>query len=205
MPLGTNLDNVVRSISSKQIPEDSMSPVTTFEGPVSISDPPVTTCEAPVGPAPPEKRPRTWEYMAAAAGVIIMTSADNEEPNLEPVQKKKKMTPKEYRQMKPKPKTSPSITLSDKKNFKEGFNTDKSRLMKIQTKYGKPENYLLLVENNIHTVGSGSETAGKVMAFAAGPLKEKFLGEGIKYNDTEYFLHANYYDFSKENVTRSQM
>ena len=26
------------------------------------------------------------------------------------------------------------------------------------------------------------------MAFAAGPLKEKFLGEGIKYNDTEYFL-----------------
>ena len=68
--------------------------------------------------------------MAAAAGVLIMTSADNEEPNLEPVQKKKKMTPKEYRQMKPKPKTNPSITLSDKKNFKEGFNTDKSRLMK---------------------------------------------------------------------------
>ena len=43
------------------------------------------------------------------------------------------------------------------------------------------------------------------MAFAAGPLKEKFLGEGIKYNDTEYFLHANCYDFSKENVTRSQL
>ena len=40
MPPGTNLDNVVRSISSKQIPEDSMSPVTTFEVPVSISDPP---------------------------------------------------------------------------------------------------------------------------------------------------------------------
>ena len=117
MPPGTNLDNVVRSISSKQIPEDSMSPVTTFEVPVSISDPPVTTCEAPVGPAPPEKRPRTWEDMAAAAGVLIMTSADNEEPNLEPVQKKKKMTPKEYRQMKPKPKTNPSITLLDKKNF----------------------------------------------------------------------------------------
>ena len=93
MPPGTNLDNVVRSISSKQIPEDSMSPVTTFEVPVSVSDPPVTTCEAPVGPAPPEKRPRTWEDMAAAAGVLIMTSADNEEPNLEPVQKKKKMTP----------------------------------------------------------------------------------------------------------------
>ena len=72
--------------------------------------------------------------MAAAAGVIIMTGADNEEPNLEPVQKKKKMTPKEYRQMKPKPKTNPSITLSDKKNFKLGFNTDKSRLMKRQTK-----------------------------------------------------------------------
>ena len=50
--------------------------------------------------------------MAAAAGVLIMTSADNEEPNLEPVQKKKKMTPKEYREMKPKPKTNPSITLS---------------------------------------------------------------------------------------------
>ena len=75
---------------SKQIPEDSMSPVTTFEVPVSIPDPPVTTCEAPVGPAPPEKRPRTWEDMAAAAGVLIMTSADNEEPNLEPVQKKRR-------------------------------------------------------------------------------------------------------------------
>ena len=100
--------------------------------------------------------------MAAAAGVLIMTSADNEEPDLEPVHKKKKMTPKEYRLMKPKPKTNPSITLSDKKNFKEGFNTDKSRLMKRQTKYGKPENYLLLVEDNVHTVGSGSKTAGKV-------------------------------------------
>ena len=129
MPPGTNLDNVVRSISSKQIPEDSRSPVTTFEVPVSIPDPPVTTCEAPVGPTPPEKRPRTWEDMAAAAGVLIMTSADNEEPDLEPMQKKKKMTPKEYRQMKPKPKTNPSITLLDKNNFKEGFNTDKSRLI----------------------------------------------------------------------------
>ena len=121
MPPGTNLDNVVRSISSKQIPEDSMSPVTTFEVPVSISDPPVTTCEAPVGPAPSEKRPRTWEDMAAAAGVIIMTSANNEEPNLEPVQKKKKMTPKEYRQMKPKPKRTLQSRCQTRKTSKRGL------------------------------------------------------------------------------------
>ena len=146
MPPGTNLDNVVRSISSKQIPEDSMSPVTTFEVPVSIPDPPVTTCEAPVGPAPPEKRPRTWEDMAAAAGVLIMTSADNEEPNLEPVQKKKKMTPKEYRQMKPKPKTNPSITLSVVLSFFYSFlalsalpiGENKSKFVSIQRRYFLP-------------------------------------------------------------------
>ena len=146
MPPGTNLDNVVRSISSKQIPEDSMSPVTTFEVPVSIPDPPVTTCEAPVGPAPPEKRPRTWEDMAAAAGVLIMTSADNEEPDLEPVQKKKKMTPKEYRQMKPKPKTNPSITLSVVLSFFYSFlalsalpiGENKSKFVSIQRRYFLP-------------------------------------------------------------------
>ena len=66
---------------------------------------------------------------AKAAGVVTMVAQTIEEDftNTMPLTKKKK-TAKEYRQASPKVKENLKITPSDKKMFKESFNTDKARL-----------------------------------------------------------------------------
>ena len=151
-----------------------------------------------------EKQTLSWSETAKAAGVVTMiTAATEEQPSFkisEAKKKLKKKTPKEYRLEAPKKKTESSITLSDKKQFKEGFITDKARFLKRQLKYNRSQNFLILVEDNIHSVGSGSETAGMIMAFGAGNLKERFLTEGIKFRASDYYLHANATDFKREHV-----
>ena len=67
------------------------------------------------------------------------------------------------------------LSKFDKKNFKEAFITDKSRFLKRQSKYNRSKSFLILMEDNIHSIGSGSETAGMIMAYGGGPLKEKIL------------------------------
>ena len=67
------------------------------------------------------------------------------------------------------------LSKFDKKNFKEAFITDKSRFLKRQSKYNRSKSFLILMEDNIHSIGSRSETAGMIMAYGGGPLKEKFL------------------------------
>ena len=90
------------------------------------------------------------------------------------------------------------LSKFDKKNFKEAFITDKSRFLKRQSKYNRSKSFLILMEDNIHSIGSGSETAGMIMAYGGGPLKEKFLKGEIRYNPNEYFIHANATDFKRE-------
>ena len=92
---------------------------------------------------------------------------------------KSRKTLKESRAEKPKVKSEDTISKVDKKTFKEAFNTDKTRLDKRQLKLGKPQNFLLLVEDNI---GSAVCTSGKYMAYGRGKLAEDFFGGGIKYN-----------------------
>ena len=74
--------------------------------------------------------------------------------------------------------------------FKETFNTDKSRLEKRQTRYDRPANFLILMEDILHQPGPGKAfTAGKMMAFGSGPINngimDKFLGSGVKHNSVE--------------------
>ena len=60
--------------------------------------------------------------------------------------------------------SSVKLTESEKKMFKEAFNTDKARLEKRHAKYDKPANFLLLVEDNVHQAGPcGAGTAGMTM------------------------------------------
>ena len=146
----------------------------------------------------------SWRETAERAGVLTSVTRTNEEESTctdaMPLLKKKK-TAKEYRLASPKVKENLKITPSDKKMFKESFNTDKSRLEKRQTKYNRPPNFLLIVEDNIHSKESGkSETGGKLMVYSRGSLKAQFLGEGIKYNEKDFYLHANTTDFTREVV-----
>ena len=86
----------------------------------------------------------------------------------------------------------------EKKVFKESFNTDKARLAKRQVKFNRAANFLILVEDNVQE--GAALTAGKIMAFGRGPLKESFLSEGIRFNAQHFYMHANTYDFTKEIV-----
>ena len=112
---------------------------------------------------------------------------------------KLKKTPKESRTEAPKRKAEGEpLTNSEKKVFKESFNTDKARLAKRQVKFNRAANFLILVEDNVQE--GAALTAGKIMAFGRGPLKESFLSEGIRFNAQHFHMHANTYDFTKEIV-----
>ena len=105
----------------------------------------------------------SWKEAAAAAGVTLVEAGEQTETE-EIVQKKKKSL-KEMRtgQVKRK-KSSVKLTESEKKMFKEAFNTDKARLEKRDAKYDKPANFLILVEDNVHKAGPcGAGTAGMTM------------------------------------------
>ena len=111
-----------------------------------------------------------------------------------------KKTPKEYRTEAPKRKAEGApLTNSEKKMFKEAFNTDKARLAKRQVKFNRAANFLILVEDNIHE-GTAALTAGKIMAFGMGPLKERFLSEGVRFNAEDFYMHAKTHDFTREIV-----
>ena len=96
------------------------------------------------------KKTLSWMESAARAGVITMVT-NSPDPVKENLAKKKK-TAKESRQASPKVKENSKITPSDKKMFKESFNTDKARLEKRQTRYNRPQNFLLIVEDPLKRI-----------------------------------------------------
>jgi hypothetical protein len=71
----------------------------------------------------------------------------------------KKKTPKERRSADVAVKNENKISITQKRNFKENFNTDKTRLDKRQTKLDRAQDFLLLVKDNIHEASGGSKTA----------------------------------------------
>lgn len=145
----------------------------------------------------------SWREVAAAAGVTLVEAGENLEQNDDILQKKKK-TLKEMRTASVKRKQSTGkITESEKKLFKEAFNTDKTRLDKRHAKYNKKPNFLLLVEDNVHEAGPcGAGTAGMTMAYGRGPLMEQYLGKGVKYDQTHTFIHNNTFDFQRREVAQ---
>ena len=90
---------------------------------------------------------------AARAGVVTMVRAEDETGAPQTLtEKRKKKTPKEYRQDGPKIKENPEITAIEKKKFKEMFLTDKSRLDKRQTSFNRPQNLFVLINISLHKV-----------------------------------------------------
>ena len=137
--------------------------------------------------------PKTLQEAAAAAGVVTMVRDDEVVFN----SSKKKKTPLEYRMQKPRIKESAKpLNMAEKKLFKEAFNTDKSRLFKRHPKYGKERNFIIIVEDSV--LGKGAQTNGKLMAYACGSLKQRFLKDGIRFDPKEFYLHENHTDFKVE-------
>ena len=93
-----------------------------------------------------------------------------------------------------------TISNSNKKMFKESWNTDKARFDKRQVKYNKPQNFLLILEDNVHQASQeqNARSAGKLMVHGKGTIKENFLK--VKYDTLNYIMHANAHNFEVEEV-----
>ena len=113
----------------------------------------------------------------------------------------KKKTPKERRSSEVTVNKG-KISVHQKRNFKENFKTDKTRLEKRQLKLDRPQDFLLLVKDNIHEDGGGSKTAGKYMVFGKGAAKDMFLNGGIAYSREGFYMHENNTDFTEEIVEK---
>ena len=112
----------------------------------------------------------------------------------------KRKTPKERRTSIYKTKKDAKITDSDKKTFKEAFLTDKSKLDKRQPKYNREQNFIVIMKDNVHkSVHGGAGTADKFMVYGKGDIMDIFLGEGIKYDNENFYIHKNTFDFAEEN------
>ena len=158
-----------------------------------------------------KSKPTSWRDAAAAAGVLTFAAANDgvfhQQNGGGDIVKTKRKTPKQNRTAPMKRKLDTAkFTESEKKMFKEAFNTDKSRLEKRQTRYDRPANFLILVEDNLHQPKPGGAfTAGKMMAFGRGPIMDKFLGGGVKHNSAEYFVHANTFDFTEKEIVDDKL
>ena len=131
---------------------------------------------------------------------------DNSDGQEENRVKMKKKTPLQYRTEAPKRMAEDIISSTNKKMFKEAWNTDKARFDKRQVKYNRPQNFLLILEDNIHEAGQeqSAKTAGKYMVYGRGAIKDNFLKDGIKYNALNFVMHANAHNFAVENVDDDQ-
>ena len=131
---------------------------------------------------------------------------DNSDGQEENRVKRKKKTPLQYRTEAPKRMAEDIISSTNKKMFKEAWNTDKARFDKRQVKYNRPQNFLLILEDNIHEAGQeqSAKTAGKYMVYGRGAIKDNFLKDGIKYNALNFVMHANAHNFAVENVDDDQ-
>ena len=92
-------------------------------------------------------------------------------------------------------KSEDTISNVNKKTFKEAFNADKARLDKRQAKYSKPQNFLLILEDNIN---SAVCTSGKLMVYGKGDIAQKFFNDGINYEKDKFYIHKNVHNFEEE-------
>jgi hypothetical protein len=149
----------------------------------------------------------SWMEAAEAAGVQFVQYADevvvdDDIKSVETVgeiigdnKKDKRKTPKQSRTEVAKIMAETKVSESNKKTFKEAFNTDKSRMEKRQTKYSRPQNFLIIMEDNIN---SAACTSGKLMVYGKGAVSDKFFSQGLKFNNTDYFVHKNTHNFEQD-------
>ena len=110
-------------------------------------------------------------------------------------QEKKKKTPHQNRTEVVRIKTRNELSASQKKNFKECFNTDKSRLDKRQAQHSRSPNFLLILEDNVN---SAECTSGKMMVYGKGSIAQQFFYVGIKFSKDDFYLHKRATDFLED-------
>ena len=69
-----------------------------------------------------------------------------------------------------------------------------------QIEAGTEPNFLIIMFNNVQDPSSNpSASAGKCLTYGEGPIKEKLIKEGLKYEQSIYLM-ANNYNFTEQTV-----
>ena len=106
-------------------------------------------------------------------------------------------------QTKRKNKQPKEVTKTDtaaKQSFNSGFLTLKAHISQLQIKNGKPPNFAIFMEDNLHDPEAkpAKETAGRIIAFAAGDMRKEFFENGLKYDPIKYAFMENGYNFKED-------
>ena len=65
----------------------------------------------------------------------------------------------------------------------------KKKASRMQIEAGAQPNFLIIMFNNVQDphASNPSSSAGKYLAYGKGPIKEKLIKDGIKFNKSMYF------------------
>ena len=77
----------------------------------------------------------------------------------------------------------------------------KKKALRMQIEAGVEPNFLILMFKNVQDphASNPSASAGKYLTYGEGPIKEKLMKEGLKFDKSMYMM-ANNYNFAEEKV-----
>ena len=77
----------------------------------------------------------------------------------------------------------------------------KKKASRMQIEAGAQPNFLIIMFNNVQDphASNPSASAGKYLTYGEGPIKEKLIKDGLKFNKSMYLM-ANNFNFAEEKI-----
>ena len=116
------------------------------------------------------------------------------------VAKKAKKTAAEYLAREVKSKVENRSAKANLNSMKTKFLTSKKKFASIQPECGVEQDFMIIMKNNLQRadVSNPSPTAGKYMVYTKGNIREKLLGQGIKFDTASMYMLDNDKNFEEE-------
>ena len=138
-----------------------------------------------------------------SAGFMLV---DQEEPteNVEVIEKRKKGRKRTLsdRLLEPiKEKKAGRCKKVNVTSWRNQVLTMKKKASRMQIEAGAEPNFLIIMFNNVQDphASNPSASAGKYLTYGEGPIKEKLMEAGLKFDKSMYMM-ANNYNFAEEKV-----
>jgi len=90
-------------------------------------------------------------------------------------------------------------------SFKVKYLTLKKKTSSLQVEVGTEPDFCLIVKNNLQNpnTSNAAPTAGKYMVYCEGPLRHQLLGGGTMFDYGSFYMMANNYDYTEEELNVS--
>ena len=130
------------------------------------------------------------------------SESEQVENNEEPKSKKQKLTAAEYLSRETKSKVDNRSSKANLNSLKTKYLNLKKKISAIHKECGVEEDFLLVMKNNLQkdSISRPAPTAGKYMVFCRGGIREKLLGDGIKFDKNNMYMMANDSNYEEEKI-----